>query len=63
MAENYERTQDNIAEELMIGNTRIRICDYYCNNCSNRDIKDILDRIALIAQEHFTAASLQQKKA
>ena len=54
--ENKERKKNNVVEEFKIGNTRIKICDDYCYNRSDKDIEEILARIARKSQEHFTVA-------
>ncbi|WP_058486374.1 hypothetical protein [Defluviitalea phaphyphila] len=56
---NKERKKNNVVEEFKIGNTRIKICDDYCYNRSDKDIEDILASIARKAQEHFSVAAEQ----
>ncbi len=57
--ENKERKKNNVVEEFKIGNTRIKICDDYCYNRSDKDIEEILARIARKSQEYFAVAAEQ----
>lgn len=57
--ENKERKKNNVVEEFKIGNTRIKICDDYCYNRLDKDIEEILARIARKSQEYFAVAAEQ----
>ena len=46
----------NIVQDFKIGNTRVRIADDFCKNVSQDDVKKILERIAIKAQQSFNAA-------
>lgn len=48
-----ERTEPTIAEEFMIGNTKVMIATDYC--CRPEEVPKILERIARNAMESFRA--------
>lgn len=47
----------NIVQDFFIGHTRIKIADNYCCNKTQRDIDEILTRIAQKVQKHINAAA------
>jgi hypothetical protein len=50
-----DRKKDNVVDECMSGNTRIKICDDYCYNRTPEEVYAILKRIADRAQKHLSA--------
>ncbi len=59
VSEDTKREANHVVEEFMLGATRIKICDDYCYNRSDKDIEETLARIARKAQEHFSVAAEQ----
>ena len=53
-------TSDNIAEDYMIGNTRVRIATDYCKDKTPDEVQMILDRIAQKAQPLLVAEMLKK---
>lgn len=39
----------NVVKELMLGETKVKICDNACRNRSQEEIKEILDTIKKLA--------------
>nr|DAL85239.1 MAG TPA: hypothetical protein [Caudoviricetes sp.] len=48
----------NVVQEFSIGNTRVKICDDYCRDRPREDVELILQRIARMALEQFSAATV-----
>lgn len=49
-----DKKEGNVVQEFILGNTNVKICDDYCNNCLDIDIEAILNRIAHRAQAQFS---------
>ena len=54
--------QGEVVKDFMIGKTRIKINDAYCNDKTPADIERILANIAIRAQEHLTAQAITKSK-
>ena len=50
-----EANQGLIVSDTTIGNTRIKINDAYCRDCTSSDIQAILARISRKAQKQLTS--------
>ena len=48
--------QGNVVKDYYIGDTRVKICDDYCRDCTPQEIDEILKRIARRAQIALSAA-------
>ena len=51
---------DNIAEDYMLGNTRVRIATDYCKDKTPEEVQEILDRIAQKAQPILVAEMIKK---
>lgn len=51
---------DNIAEDYMLGNTRVRIATDYCKDKTPEEVQEILDRIAQRAQPILVAEMMKK---
>lgn len=51
---------DNIAEDYMIGNTRVRIATDYCKDKTPEEVQEILDRMAQRAQPILVAEMMKK---
>lgn len=60
MSDNIKHEAKHVVEDFMLGNSRIKLCDDYCRNRSDKDIDAILLRIVRKAKEHFTANARQK---
>ena len=49
----------NVVKEMSIGNTRIKICDDYCQEKTKAEVEEILKRIARNAIGPLTVATTQ----
>lgn len=54
------REEPHIVQEFNIGNTRVKIADNYCADKTPEDVKKVLEKMARIAQEHFTAEAYRE---
>ena len=50
----------NVVKELMLGETKVKICDNACRNRSQEEIKEILDTIVKLAVSEVLNRSTAQ---